>query len=436
MIRKTLYICFLLVMALPMMAKRHQPAVPDSLQRLVLRVNDIPLTMRRVEGGSFMMGGTIDQTDKDLYTDKPVHLVFLSPYYIAETEVTYQLWRSVMPDKESLSPRGYPTNPISYVTWYDCKEFVRRLDSITGLPFRLPTEAEWEYAARGGQYTEHQRYAGGQIADSVGWTNSNSGNWSHPVARRQANELGLYDMTGNVAEWCEDVYSAYSMGTTTDPCVCDTGSYRIARGGSYDDCVANSHISVRRWYTPETSRGYLGLRVALTLPNDPRLQPVVEPEQLPLTKRVKLKGKKLTFQLVPGETPYYISEEIPTGLWRKMTRQDPPKAWKGLAVGMTKGARMRFAEQCSREANTALTVATPEEIVHATKQGIIPPYQKTYSQEQRQEVRHTQRKRRTNKSMSAFTELFGVKLPQPDDPVLLQFKTEDDDSRPLRLVIH
>ena len=155
------------------MAKRHKPVVPDSLQRIVLNVNGIPLTLRRVEGGSFMMGGTIDQTDKDIYTDKPVHLVFLSPYYIAETEVTSQLWRSVMPERETLTPRGYPTNPISYITWYDCHEFLRRLDSITGLPFRLPTEAEWEYAARGGEKSEYFRFAGSHVADSIGWTNSN-----------------------------------------------------------------------------------------------------------------------------------------------------------------------------------------------------------------------------------------------------------------------
>ena len=132
------------------MARKHKPVVPDSLQRLEIDVNGIGLTMQRIEGGSFMMGATLDQTDRDLYSDKPAHLVFLSPYYIATTEVTVQLWRAVMPEREVIVPNGYPTVPVSYVSWYDCQEFVRRLDSITGLPFRLPTEAEWEYAARGG----------------------------------------------------------------------------------------------------------------------------------------------------------------------------------------------------------------------------------------------------------------------------------------------
>ncbi len=422
---------------MPVMAKRHKPVVPDSLQRIVLNVNGIPLTLRRVEGGSFMMGGTIDQTDKDIYTDKPVHLVFLSPYYIAETEVTSQLWRSVMPERETLTPRGYPTNPISYITWYDCHEFLRRLDSITGLPFRLPTEAEWEYAARGGEKSEYFRFAGSHVADSIGWTNSNSGNWTHPVARRQPNELGLYDMTGNVSEWCEDSYSAYQSGAISDPCVCDTGSYKIVRGGSYDDCVANSHISVRRWYTPETSRGYIGMRVAMTLPNDPMMQQSRqsdEPEQLPLAKSVRLKGRKLKFQLVPAEQPYYISEEIPAALWRKITRQAPPSTWKGLAVGMSKGARLRFADQCSREADQVMRVASAEQMVLAIKQGVIPAFQSGKTMDA-QAVRDTQRKRRNNKGLSTFTELFGVRLPKPDDPVLLRYKTEDDDSRPLRLVI-
>ena len=290
------------------MVARDKRVVPDSLQRLEIDVMGATIVMQRVEGGSFMMGSTVEQVDRDIYTDKPAHLVFLSPpYYIATTEVTNALWQKVMPEKETLAPKGYPTNPVSYISWNDAQEFVRRLDSITGLPFRLPTEAQWEYAARGGGKSERFRFAGDMIADSVGWLYPYAGNWTHPVARKKPNELGLFDMTGNVAEWCQDRFGAYTLNTLPDPCGPDTGSYRVARGGSYDNCVANSHISVRKWYKPETSAGYLGIRVALTLPNDPMMQPI--PEEPPLTKTIRVKGRKLKFYYVPAEQPYYISDE-------------------------------------------------------------------------------------------------------------------------------
>ena len=294
---------------------------------------DSHFIMQRVEGGSFMMGATTDQYDPEIYTDKPAHLVFLSPYYIATTEVTVELWRAVMPEREIISPKGYPTLPISYVSWNDCQEFVRRLDSITGYPFRLPTEAEWEYAARGGNKSKFFRFAGGNIADSIGWTYSCSGNWKHPVGRKHPNELGLYDMTGNVSEWCQDRYGAYQLSTLPNPCGADTGSYRVVRGGSYDECNANSHLSVRRWYVPETSAGYIGLRIAVTLPNDPMMQ--VQQEEPPLTRSVRIKGKKVRFVYVSAEQPYYISEEIERGLWRKIMQKDAPDKIQSIALGMS-----------------------------------------------------------------------------------------------------
>lgn len=419
---------------MPMSAKRVH--VPDSLQVITVEVAGIPIRMHRVEGGSFTMGGTIEQTDRDVYTDKPAHLVFLSPYYIAETEVTNQLWRAVMPEKESLSPNGYPLHPISYVTWTDCQEFVRRLDSLTGRHFRLPTEAEWEYAARGGAKSKKHRYAGGDEPDSVGWTNHCSGNWTHPVARKRPNELGLYDMTGNVNEWCEDWYAPYSLGTMPNPCVRDSSEGRIARGGSYDDCIANSHLSIRRWYTPETSRGYIGFRVAFTLPDDPMMQVEPEEQALPLTKKVKVKGKKIEFTLVPVEKPYYISEEISVQLWKKMMHKEAPNKIKSVAIGMRPSDRMIFAERCSRESKEVLLVASAEEVVTAVQQGLIVSSKPDVNQRDKdKDVRQLQKKRKSRKKLTLLTELVGVKLTQPDDPVLLQYKREDDDTRPLRLVI-
>ncbi|MBQ6723691.1 MAG: SUMF1/EgtB/PvdO family nonheme iron enzyme [Paludibacteraceae bacterium] len=403
------------------------------MQRLEMQINGIEFSMQRVEGGSFMMGATPDQTDKDTYTDKPAHLVFLSPYYIATTEVSVQLWRALMPEREIITPEGYPTVPVSYVSWFDCQEFVRRLDSITGLPFRLPTEAEWEYAARGGAKSKAYRFAGGNEADSVGWTYPCSGDWKHPVGRKQPNELGLYDMTGNVSEWCQDIYGPYTLSTQPDPCGADTGSYRIVRGGSYDECVANSHLSVRRWHLPETATEYIGFRVALTLPNDP-MQQIQQEEEPPLIRSIRIKGKKLHFVYVPAEQPYYISEEVECSLWKKMMQKDPPDRCKSIALGMSKSDRTRFAEYCSRAAKEALLVASAEQIVLAEQQHIIEAYQPNVSHK-KESIRSIQRKRRVADKLSPLTELVGVRLPKPDDPILLQFKQADDESRPLRLVI-
>lgn len=433
--RKGLIVIGLLCLALPLLARKHKPVVPDSLQRLEIEVNGINFTMQRVEGGSFIMGATLDQTDKDTYTDKPAHLVFLSPYYIATTEVTVQLWRAVMPERDIINPKGYPTVPVSYVSWFDCQEFVRRLDSITGLPFRLPTEAEWEYAARGGAKSKAYRFAGGNEADSVGWTYSCSGEWKHPVGRKLPNELGLYDMTGNVSEWCQDIYGPYTLSTQPDPCGADTGSYRIVRGGSYDECVANSHLSVRRWHLPETATEYIGFRVALTLPNDPMMQ--VQQEEPPLTRSVRINGKKLRFVYVPAEDPYYISEEVECALWRKIMSKDAPNRSKSVALGMSKSDRTRFAEYCSRIADEALLVASAEQIVLAEQQHIIEPFQPDVSHKRKKEsTRSIQRKRKAVDKLTPWTELVGVRLPKPDDPILLQFKTADDESRPLRLVMY
>ena len=443
--RKCLIIIVFLTSVLPLAARRHKSVVPDSLQRIEIKIHidgkdsslekDLYLTMQRVEGGSFMMGATEEQYDPDILTDKPAHLVFLSPYYIATTEVTVELWRAVMPEREIISPRGYPTIPISYVSWNDCQEFVRRLDSITGYPFRLPTEAEWEYAARGGSKSKFFRFAGGDVADSIGWTYSTSGNWKHPVGRKQSNELGLFDMTGNVSEWCQDIYGVYQLSTLPNPCGADTGSYRVVRGGSYDECNANSHLSVRRWYAPETSAGYIGLRIAFTLPNDPMMQ--VPKEEPSLTRSVRIKGKKVRFVYVPAEQPYYISDEIECNLWRKIMQKDAPDRIKSIALGMSKAERVRFAEYCSRSSNDAMYVASAEQIVAAEQQGIIEAFQPDVSRRhKKQSILQIQRKRKAVDKFSPWTELVGVKLPKPDDPVLLQFKKADDESRPLRLVTY
>ena len=426
---RTAITALLLLLLLPLAAKKRSH-VPDSLQTLTYEVNGVPIQMQRVEGGSFVMGATPDQHDPDTYTDKPAHLVFLSPYYMATTEVTNRLWRAVMSEKEMLELSGYPEHPVSFVSWHEAQRFVRRLDSITGMPFRLPTEAEWEFAARGGAKSKHYRFAGGDVPDSIGWLYSVARNWTHPVARKQPNELGLYDMTGNVAEWCQDLYGPYQLSTVPDPCGADTGSFRIVRGGSYDEAKANCHLSVRRWYEPETSVGYIGLRVALSLPDDPMKQ--IVPEEPPLTQKVRIKGRRLHFYLVPGEEPYYISDEISANQWKRVIAAEPPDKERGLAVGMSRQERLRFAETCSRLADKPLAVASIAEVDSAIAKGVIDPPKQP---ERKKSVRSTQRSRRVRSKLSPWTELVGVRLSLPDDPVLLEYKGDANEKLPLRLVI-
>lgn len=426
---RTAITALLLLLLLPLAAKKRQP-VPDSLLTLIFEVNGVPIRMQRVEGGSFVMGATPDQHDPDTYTDKPAHLVFLSPYYMATTEVTNRLWRAVMSEKEMLELSGYPEHPVSFVSWHEAQRFVRRLDSITGMPFRLPTEAEWEFAARGGAKSKHYRFAGGDVPDSIGWLYSIAGNWMHPVARKLPNELGLYDMTGNVAEWCQDLYGPYQLSTAPDPCGANTGSFRIVRGGSYDEAKANCHLSVRRWYEPETSVGYIGLRVALSLPDDPMKQAV--PEEPPLTQKVHIKGSRLHFYLVPGEDPYYISDEISANQWMSVMAAEPPDWERGLAIGMSRQERLRFAETCSRLADKPLAVASIAEVDSAIAKGVIDPPKQP---KRKKSVRSIQRSRRVRSKLSPLTELVGVRLSLPDDPVLLEYKGDANEKLPLRLII-
>ena len=386
MIKVKYFVIVLLLMltVLPLSAKKRQQ-VPDSLLILSFEINGVPFTMQRVEGGSFIMGATPDQYDPDTYTDKPAHLVFLSPFYIATTEVTNQLWKAVMPDRETLSPSGYPYNPISYVNWYD-----------------------W---------------------DSVGWTYSTSGNWTHPVASKRPNELRLYDLCGNVAEWCQDIYGAYTLSTKPDPTGADTGSYRVVRGSNYAECVANSHISVRHWHKPETATSYIGFRVALTLPNEPMKQQVYE--EPALTKNIRIRGRKLRFMLVPGERPYYISDEVSAALWEKVMYVEPRDNEQGIAIGMSSSERQRFAEECSRIVKQPFAVASVAETDTAKEKGIIVPPKK---KKREKSTRDIQRDRKRREKLSPWAELVGVKLSKPDDPILLQFRGNDNDKRPLRLI--
>lgn len=187
-------------------------------------VNGVTFEMVRVEGGSFMMGSS----DPEAYDDeKPVHAENVATFYIGRTEVTQDLWLAVMGSNPSNFRGG--NLPVEQVSWTECQAFCERLRQLTGRQFRLPTEAEWEYAARGGNRSRGYKYSGGNDLYYLGWYTDNSGSTTHPVGTKQANELGIYDMSGNVWEWTSDLwssnYSSYRNG--------GSGSNRVYRGGGW-----------------------------------------------------------------------------------------------------------------------------------------------------------------------------------------------------------
>jgi len=250
-------------------------------------VNGVSFTMIKVEGGTFNMGaqsidpsGTNYDSDAD-NIESPVHSVTLSDYYIGETEVTQELWEAVMGSKPSHFS-GYPQRPVEYVSWNDCQEFITKLNNLTGKNFRLPTKAEWEYAARGGNKSKGYKYSGSNTIGNVAWYYENSGDsglddssWNynklkqnncrtHNVKTKSPNELGIYDMSGNVYEWCEDWYGNYSSGSQTNPKGPSSGSYRVRRGGSWDDYAKYCRVSFRYIYTPDVRDANCGFRLAFS----------------------------------------------------------------------------------------------------------------------------------------------------------------------------
>ncbi|MEE0453958.1 MAG: formylglycine-generating enzyme family protein [Sodaliphilus sp.] len=225
-----------------------------------LTVNGIKYNMVWVEGGTFRMGATSEQ-GSEISDEKPVHSVTLSGYYIGKTEVTQALWQAVMGSNPSYFEGD--DLPVEQVSWDDCQEFIRKLNSLTGQNFRLPTEAEWEFACRGGNNSRGYKYSGSNYIDNVAWYDGNSGDKTHPVATKSPNELGIYDMSGNVWEWCADWYGDYSSGRQTNPKGPYGGSGRVNRGGSWYNFARNCRSSIRIDDYPTYRDDLLGLRLAL-----------------------------------------------------------------------------------------------------------------------------------------------------------------------------
>lgn len=229
------------------------------------------LDMAKVQGGTFKMGAqssssSQDNYDKNAYSDeKPVHQVTLSTFYISKTPVTQYLWYVVMGSYPNISSAyglgdDYPVYNISFA---QCQQFILRLKSLTGKDFRMPTEAEWEFAARGGNNSENTIYSGSNTVGSVAWYSQNASGKTHPVAQKQANELNIYDMTGNLWEWCSDWYGNYSSSSQTNPTGPTSGSSRVIRGGGYSDNAEDCRVSVRSSATPGTGYTTIGLRLVM-----------------------------------------------------------------------------------------------------------------------------------------------------------------------------
>ena len=220
------------------------------------------------------MGATKEQDSDAWDTDneKPAHQITLSTYSIGETEVTQELWEAVMGSNPSEFKGS--KRPVEHVSWTDCQDFIKKLNEKTGQNFRLPTEAEWEYAARGGRKSKGYKYAGSNNIKSVAWYDKNSCDkgasspdyGTHNVAQKQPNEVGLYDMSGNVWEWCSDWYGKdyYGSSPQSNPQGPDSGQHRVLRGGSWSNGSRSCRSSYRSYDTPVSRRYTLGLRLVLS----------------------------------------------------------------------------------------------------------------------------------------------------------------------------
>ena len=245
------------------------PITPPASQDRTFTVGGVRFKMIYVDGGTFTMGATSEQGSDAYDNEEPAHQVTLSSYYIGETEVTQELWQAVM----GSNPSNFSGSrkPVENVSWDDCQEFIRKLNSLTGQKFRLPTEAEWEYAARGGNESRGYKYSGSNTLSNVAWYWDNipsqksetTGYGTQNVATKSPNELGLYDMSGNVWEWCQDRFGSYSSSSQTNPTGPSSGSSRVRRGGSWGSSARGCRVSIRGYGSPGGMFNILGLRLAL-----------------------------------------------------------------------------------------------------------------------------------------------------------------------------
>ena len=225
----------------------------------------VTIRMVKVSGGSFWMGTDMDQAGEASQWELLSHKVTVSDFSIGETEVTQELWQAVMGSNPSRFT-GNAQHPVEGVTWNDCQQFIAKLRQMTGKDFRLPTEAEWEFAASGGGKSKGYKFAGSNDANRVAWWGYNTGRGdcsTHPVAKLIPNELGIHDMSGNVWEWCQDWFAPYSSDEQTNPAGPETGNSKVFRGGCWSGDSKNCRVTERFYFAPTLHGDLIGLRLAL-----------------------------------------------------------------------------------------------------------------------------------------------------------------------------
>jgi len=235
------------------------------VRAMLSSLNDFGIEMVYVKGGTFTMGCTSEQGNECDDDEKPTHQVTLSDFYIGKYEVTQKQWRDVMgTDPPELRFKGCDDCPVERVSWNDIQDFIKKLNQKTGKKYRLPTEAEWEYAARGGSQNRGYKYAGSNNIGEVAWYDGNSSSKTHAVGGKKPNELGIYDMSGNVYEWCSDWYGNYSAGSQRNPQGPTSGTYRLLRGGSWFFNAGRCRVSSRFRRIPGSRFDNYGFRLAVS----------------------------------------------------------------------------------------------------------------------------------------------------------------------------
>lgn len=243
--------------------KRHANDEADSLTANQIRVfSNMLENMVFVDGGSFMMGDN-NPEHRDSHDNKPAHWVEINPFFIGRFEVTQEEWEIVMGENPA-SFKGEDL-PVENVSWNDISQFIDKLNELTGMEFRLPSEAEWEYAAKGGKYAMGYDFAGSDFIKAVAWFKSNSKNTTHPVGSKRPNELGIFDMSGNVAEWCYDTYERnyYEKMVNDNPKGPDTRENKVNRGGGWLMDESYQKVDARNVNSADERNPSLGFRLAM-----------------------------------------------------------------------------------------------------------------------------------------------------------------------------
>ena len=224
-------------------------------------VAQIEKDMIKVDSATFTMGATPDQGAEASHQEKPAHKVTLSPYSIGKTEVTQAQWNAVMGTNPSANKGN--NYPVENVSWDDCQQFIAKLNQMTGKNYRLPTEAEWEFACRGGSKSTNGKYSGGDKVLDHAWFALNKQGRTHEVATKEPNELGIYDMSGNVAEWCSDGFGMYTEEPQTNPTGVDTNDHRVFRGGNWHSQPKECRSAYRNCKLKDFKDAGLGFRLVL-----------------------------------------------------------------------------------------------------------------------------------------------------------------------------